>query len=61
MTGALTHLDSQKLQREWDDLAVLLVAKRHPVTGKLPPTYAARYERVRAEFARRGVQLSIFP
>lgn len=55
--GALPY---DELKDHWRELAVLLAAKVDPATGELPPAYARRYEAVRAEFARRGEQLSLW-
>lgn len=49
-----------QLRHLWDELAPLLQGKVDPLTGKLPVTYQRRYERLRDEFARRGVQLSLW-
>lgn len=40
---------------------MFLQAQYSACGGKLPPKYASAYERVRAEFELRGVQLVLFP
>lgn len=56
----LEHLSLSDLHDHWEDVAWLCSAKRDPETGKLPRAYQEVYERVRDEFGRRGVQLSLF-
>lgn len=60
MDRRLERITDKELARHWYELAALLSAKVNPQTGQLPPRYAEMYERVRAEYARRGVQLMLF-
>jgi hypothetical protein len=49
-----------ELAAYWADLAIYLVPQVDPISGKLPPAHQEHYDAVRAEFARRGVQLALF-
>ena len=49
-----------ELQEHWLELAFFLQGKKSMLDGSLPPTYREAYERVRLEFAKRGVQLHLF-
>jgi hypothetical protein len=57
---SLDTLTQRDLQAHWFELALLLVNKRDPETGLLPPLYHSAYERVVDEFAARGWQLALF-
>lgn len=58
--NTLKRRSSEELNEYWWELAVFLGGKCDPETRQLPPLYASAYEAVRAEFALRGVQLSLF-
>lgn len=57
----LQSVPYEELRRCWRDLAVILSGKQDPATGKLPAYWQKRYEQIRDEFARRGVQLTLWP
>jgi len=56
----LQNVTDSELRVHWLALAEILINKADAETGDLPPVWAAAYERVRAEFERRGVQLTLW-
>jgi hypothetical protein len=60
MDRRLQAVNDRELRRYWRDLAIILSGKVDPATGLLPPYWQGRYDKIREEFARRGVQLSLF-
>lgn len=56
----LQSCSDRELADLWRRAAPLLVAQQDPISGRLPPAYQKRYEELVAEFARRGVQLTLW-
>jgi hypothetical protein len=56
----LQSCSDAELAEYWQELARVLELARDYSTGPLGERYAAAYERCRAEFALRGVQLALF-
>lgn len=56
----LAWMDDPTLARAWRDFALEAVLRQDELTGGLPPAYAEEYELLKAEFARRGMQLALF-
>lgn len=57
----LQAVGDKELRQLWQDVAPFLAAQVDPISGRLPPAYQRHFERLRDEFARRGVQLSLWP
>lgn len=57
---SLTQLAYPDLEAYWWDLIGLLQKQWTDCGGMLPPLYQSAWERVRDEFAARGVQLTLF-
>ncbi len=53
-------MEDRELADYWRELAIYLMPQVDPISGKLPPAHQEHYDAVRAEFARRGVQLALF-
>lgn len=57
----LQAVSDRELRQLWQDVAPLMAAQVDPISGRLPPVYQRQFDRLRDEFARRGVQLSLWP